>query len=108
MKKRVMDNFHILRKLKKLTVETIDALNKSRKTRSCYEAGKLRKKLQEILACKEKKLEKTFIKELLFALEEVVKFLKNPKRSFKSEDFKKLGDKISGFLKTIKVEDNFK
>jgi hypothetical protein len=108
MKKRVMDNFHILRKLEKLAVNAIDVLNNSRGAHACYEAGELRKKLQKILACKKEISEKTFTGELVSALEEVANFLKDPERSFKSEDFKKQGDKISGFLKTIKMKNNSK
>jgi hypothetical protein len=49
-----------------------------------------------------------FTDELIPALEEVAKFLKDPRRSFKSDDFKNLGDEISDFLQKIEIKDNSK
>ena len=106
MKNRVMDNFHTLRKLEKLAEKAIDVLNQSRETRSRSEASLLRKSLRGILARKEEKLEETLMKELLAVLGEVAEFLKDPKRSFKSGKFKKLGDKINDFLEEIGMKDN--
>ncbi len=101
MRKCVMDDFRILRKLKKLALKAIDVLDKSRGTCSCYEAGKMRRDLQETLDKKEEKSENAFMDELISVLEEVAEFFKDYKRSFKSEDFKKLGNKISGFLEAV-------
>ena len=105
MKTRVMDNSRILENLKKLAVEAIAVLKQSRRARSCYEAGKLRRDLQGILDKKEEKSEKAFTCELVSALDDVAKFLKAPERSFKSKKFKKLGDKISEFLEESGMRD---
>ena len=108
MKKCVMDNFRVLRGLEKLAEEAIDVLNQSREKRSRPEASVLRKSLRGILDRKEEKLEGKLMNELVAVLGEVVKFSKNKERSFKSEDFKKLGNKISGFLATIEMKDTQK
>jgi hypothetical protein len=101
MKKRVMDDSRIVKKLKKLAWNAIDVLNESRGACSCYEAGKLRRDLQKVLRSKEGKSIKTLIDELIPVLSEVAEFFEDPKRSFKSDDFKELGNKISGFLDKI-------
>ena len=87
MKKCVKDNFRILKELEKLAEKTIEILNQSRETRSHSEASFLRKSLQGILDRKEEKLEETLMTELVAVLGEIAEFLKDPKRSFKSEDF---------------------
>ena len=101
MKKSVMDDFCVLKELEKLAEKTIGILNQSRETRSHFEASLLRKSLQGILDQKEEKLEETLMTELVAVLGEVAEFFKDPKRSFKSEDFKKMGNKILSFLETI-------
>ena len=98
MKKCVMDNFRILRELEGLAKKAINMLNGTRDARSCSEASLLRKSLKRILDHKEEKLEATLMKELIAVLGEVAEFARDKKRSFKSEDFKKLGDKINDFL----------
>jgi hypothetical protein len=98
MKKRVMDSSRILKELRKFAQKSIDILNQSRGARSSYEAGELRRRLQEILAGKENCSEKEFTEKLIFALKDAAEFFKDKERSFKSEKFKKLGDEISGFL----------
>ena len=99
MKKCVMDNFRVLRKLEGLAEKAIGVLNESREIRSHSEAGRLRKGLQAILDKKEVKLEETLMKELVAVLGEVAEFSKDPTRSFKSDKFKKLGDEINNFMK---------
>jgi hypothetical protein len=108
MKTRVMDNSRILENLKKLAVEAIAVLKQSRRARSCYEAGKLRRDLRDTLDKKEENSEKAFTDELVSALDDVADFLKDPERSFKSKKFKKLGDKISGFLEETGMKDTSK
>jgi len=108
MKKRVMDDSGIVKKLKKLVRNAINVLNASRGACSCYEAGKLRRDLQKVLKSEEEKTEKDFTDELVSALEKVAGFLKDPERSFKSEDFKELGDEISGFLDEIELQNTQK
>ncbi|MDD5697391.1 MAG: hypothetical protein PHH77_02135 [Victivallaceae bacterium] len=106
MKKHVMDGSRIHRKLKQLAMNAIGVLNDSRSASSCYEAGELRRGLRGALSEKEEKSEEAVTDELVSTLEKVAGFLKDPERSFKSEDFKKLGDEITGFLEKIKM--NFK
>ena len=98
MKTRVMDDFRILKELEKLAEKAIGVLKRSKEIRSCFEAGELRKSLQGILARKEEKLEETLMAELVAVLGEVAEFSKDKERSFKSDEFKNLGNEISGFL----------
>jgi hypothetical protein len=105
MKKCVMDNFRVLRELENLAEKAIDVLNHSREIRSRSEAGVLRKSLQKILAEKEEKLEEILMNELVFVLGKVAEFFKDKERSFKSEDFKELGNEISAFLEKIESKD---
>jgi hypothetical protein len=108
MKKRVMDDSRISKRMKELARKAIDVLNESRGACACYEAGKMRLDLQDALNKKEAISGKVFTDELIPALEEVAKFLKDPRRSFKSDDFKNLGDEISDFLQKIEIKDNSK
>ena len=108
MKKRVMDDSGIVKKLKKLARNAIDVLNASRGACACYEAGKLRRDLQEVLKSKERKNKKMFIDELVPVLSKIAEFSTDPERSFKSKDFKELGNEISGFLDKIESQDTQK
>ena len=99
MKKCVMDNFRVLKEFEELAEKAIEILNQSREIRSCAEASLLRKSLKRILNHKEEKLEATLMKELIAVLGEVAEFARDKERSFKSEDFKNLGNKINDFLK---------
>jgi molecular chaperone DnaK (HSP70) len=101
-----MDNFRVLRELENLAEKAIDVLNHSREIRSRSEAGVLRKSLQKILDEKEEKLEEILMNELASVLGEVAEFLRDPERSFKSKDFKKLRDEISKFLEGIGMKNN--
>jgi hypothetical protein len=104
MKRRVMDDFRILKELENLAEKAIDVLNQSREMRSRPEAGMLRETLQGILDRKEEKLEETLMWELVGVLGETANFSKDKERSFKSDDFKNLGNEIFDFFEKNEIQ----